>query len=156
MNNDINEDINRLATTLYNHAITSIENDRKLLDASIPKIGLSEIHSQNCKLLLNRIELLKNLPVNCICAELGVDKGDFSESILSITNPYKLHLIDVWSDERYNENLYNNILIRFESELTSKKLIINRESSLTAFNNFPDNYFDWIYIDTDHSFDLPP
>ena len=40
--------------------------------------------------------LFKFLSKNAICAEIGAWKGDFSESILKLLNPQKLHLIDPW------------------------------------------------------------
>ena len=43
-----------------------------------------------------RLQLLKNMPVNAICAEIGVWKGDFSEDVLRTTQPEKLYLIDPW------------------------------------------------------------
>ena len=41
--------------------------------------------------------LLKQMPKNSICAEVGVYKGKLSERILKLTNPKKLVLIDAWS-----------------------------------------------------------
>lgn len=38
--------------------------------------------------------LLKQMPKNSICAEVGVYKGKLSERILKLTNPKKLVLID--------------------------------------------------------------
>jgi len=43
-----------------------------------------------------RDQLLKKLPKNAICAEIGVYQGELSQRILNKTNPKKLVLIDAW------------------------------------------------------------
>ena len=43
--------------------------------------------------------LLKRLPKRSVCAEIGVYEGRFSELILRIARPRKLHLIDPWKYE---------------------------------------------------------
>ncbi|MDJ0634304.1 MAG: hypothetical protein QNJ34_14035 [Xenococcaceae cyanobacterium MO_188.B29] len=43
---------------------------------------------------IQRQFLLERLPKNSVGAEIGVHLGDFSEKILEIVKPNKLHLID--------------------------------------------------------------
>jgi hypothetical protein len=43
-----------------------------------------------------RLELLRRMPVESVCAEIGVWKGDFSREILRRTSPKMLHLINPW------------------------------------------------------------
>ena len=43
-----------------------------------------------------RIALLHQMPRRASCAEIGVWKGEFSDQILSVTDPLKLHLVDPW------------------------------------------------------------
>jgi hypothetical protein len=40
--------------------------------------------------------LLRRMPKQSVCAEIGVWKGDFSERIIRVVNPRKLYLIDPW------------------------------------------------------------
>lgn len=45
----------------------------------------------------HRLKLLKSMPKSAVCAEIGVWKGKFSKTILEITLPKRLHLIDPWT-----------------------------------------------------------
>jgi len=117
-----------------------------------PLTPLTTVHLKNARLLPNRNELLNLLPKNSICAEIGVDKGTFSEKILTHCNPEKLHLIDAWHTERYNENLGLSVERKFEKEISTKRIVINRGLSTDVLKEFPNYYFDWVYIDTDHSY----
>jgi len=121
-------------------------------EKSILKVDLQERHIQNTKLLPNRFELLKLLPKNGVAAELGVAKGDFSEEILRITVPQKLHLIDFWGSERYNQSLKQKVLTKFERQIADEIIEINLGLSTTVVDSFENGYFDWIYIDTDHTY----
>ena len=78
---------------------------RRRIDQQLPKPRLDDVHIQNCQLLLDRDALLKQLPSNGIVAELGVDHGDFGERILGISRPEKLHLVDPWGSDRYNDEI---------------------------------------------------
>lgn len=120
--------------------------------SNIPKYELNEEHVKNAKLVATRTELLKLLPVNGIVAELGVDVGHFSNIILTENNPKKLHLIDYWGSTRYNQDKRMEVENSFKENIENKKVEINYGLSTEVVKGFADNYFDWIYIDTDHSY----
>jgi len=124
------------------------------MSEKIPKTDLEDSHIKNAKLLSNRQELLKLMPKNGIVAELGVNKGDFSQLILDLTKPKKFHLIDFWGSKRYNQNVRKIVEERFSGRLKDKSMVINLGLSTEVVNDFEDDYFDWIYIDTSHSYEV--
>ncbi|KFZ36538.1 hypothetical protein HR45_15495 [Shewanella mangrovi] len=125
---------------------------RKLNISKIPKVSLSGESIKNTKLITNRKELLRLMCKDGVVAELGVANGEYTSSILNINRPKKLHLIDIWQSERYGENLYINVCEKFKNEQIKGQLEIHRKLSTEAVNDFPDKYFDWIYIDTTHCY----
>lgn len=113
------------------------------------------------KINLNRIELLNYLPKGTV-AEIGVAKGNFSKLILEKTDPEKLYLIDVWDDlsmtypdktmvsKKRQQKRFDSVSKYFRNY---SKVSIIREKSIESSALFKDEYFDWIYIDADHSYD---
>jgi hypothetical protein len=111
---------------------------------------------------MDRVQLLNYLPKNSICAEIGVCLGDFSQYILDITNPKELFLVDVWgdisniykdklmADNDVQEKRYRHVIKRF---LNNSQVRYIRSFSDCMLDIFPNNYFDWIYIDGDHTYD---
>jgi predicted O-methyltransferase YrrM len=107
-----------------------------------------------------RDQLVKCLPSG-IAAEIGVATGDFSKIILKNNRPKKLYLIDAWSnfDLGYEDGnmvssedqifRYNLVIEKFKS-FNNVQIVKNK--SIQALESFPNNYFDWVYIDADHSF----
>ena len=126
---------------------------RRNIENLFPKTTLANKHIKNCKLLLNRNSLIAEFCKKAVVAEFGVAKGDFSKVILKKTHPLKLHLIDIWNSDRYSLQLLENIKKTFSPELQKQKIQIHQKLSIEAALDFPDNYFDWVYIDTDHSYD---
>lgn len=128
-----------------------LENYWNSVSSKIPVFELQEKHIQNSKFLLSRLDLLENLPKNGIVAEIGVNMGEFSSQILDKCNPKKLHLIDAWASDRYNKKIENYVYDKFK---TDKRVEINKGFSTSVHNSFEDGYFDWVYIDTDHSYEV--
>lgn len=122
-------------------------------EEQMPSVSLGREHMQNCELLLNRLEMLSKLKKGGRVAEIGVAQGDFSELILKITKPDSLHLIDVWNSRTYGASLFKEVTVRFKGEIDEGRIRIHRELSVDAAGDFEDDYFDWIYIDTTHSYD---
>lgn len=92
-----------------------------------------------------------------IGAEIGVEKGINSKSILKELNVKKLYLIDAWLNY---EKLYTNFLQETNFELilkrfkNNKKIEIIREFSENAIKFIKDNSLDFVYIDANHSFEF--
>jgi hypothetical protein len=119
----------------------------------------------------NRQTLLDMLPKDSVCAEVGVHRGDFSARVLKIVNPKEFHLIDPWKYEQsntYKAALYGGkarggqaemddrcqaVRQRFDPEIRSGRIVIHRDCSKTVLGEFPDGYFDWVYIDGNHLYE---
>jgi len=117
----------------------------------------------HCLFITNRTALLQNLPQNSVCAEIGVFNGSFSKEILNISKPSKLHLIDCWEHQDQNiyhcghnktnkefEKVYKQVCQTFSQY---KQVQIHKEMSINAAKNFNNEYFDWIYVDGNHSYE---
>lgn len=142
----------KLKRRLFRYYLTRLHDSREQQEQKYPKFNLQEKHLANSRLVSDRIHLLSLLPKNATVAELGVAAADFSEEIASICKPAKLHLIDVWDSEMYGTPLRNKVETIFEKEISDGKVEINLGYSTEVVNDFPDRYFDWIYIDTDHTY----
>ena len=121
-------------------------------EKQIPKVPLARKHMKNCELLLDRSEMLSKLKKGGKVAEIGVAQGEFSELILKITEPDLLHLVDVWNSKTYHAGLFKKVADKFKNLIDEGRIQILRKLSTDAAADFDDNYFDWIYIDTDHSY----
>lgn len=138
---------------IANRVIASLQNGRKQREQEIPKIPLEQKHIQNCELLLDRRSILEKMKKHSVVAEIGVDEGLFSRAIHEIVRPRCLHLIDTWGTDRFHDGKYQDVRSFFSKEIESEEVQIHRKLSTEAVHDFPDKYFDWIYIDTDHSYE---
>ena len=115
-----------------------------------------------------RERLLERLPKRAVCAEIGVYQGRFSELILRIARPKKLHLIDPWkyeADPAYDQSFMGGAKGQSQARMDamhdtvvkvfkSRRVDIHRAGSAECSSLFPDNYFDWIYIDGNHQYEF--
>ncbi len=124
---------------------------KKQAEQKYPKQNFDKKHLENCRALVDRIDLLKYLDKNACIAEIGVFKGDFSKQILNHTNPSKYYLIDIWGSDRYNEGHYQMIQNIFKEEIASSKIEVIRALSFDGIDQLPYRGMDWVYLDTDHS-----
>lgn len=131
---------------------TQMKKRRRSVEQGLPRPRLRSRHVENCRILVDRDELLMKLPRNGVVAELGVDRGEFSRRILELTDPEKLHLVDPWNSDRYSDDRFEEVKRCLTRELSAGKVEIHKQMSTEVFNDFVDGYFDWIYIDTDHSY----
>jgi hypothetical protein len=111
------------------------------------------------------------LPKRSVGAEIGVHEGDFSDEILRVVIPVELHLIDPWEhrEERtYRDAWYGGgasagqatmdrrfgaVADRFAEEIDAGRVVLHRGSSGDVVGDFPDSYFDWVYIDGNHLYE---
>jgi hypothetical protein len=117
-------------------------------------VSLEERHISNIQMLVDRDVLLSKLPLNAVGCEIGVDTGTYTEKIIATTQPQKLHLVDVWSSKRYPEKKFRGVKEKFQEEIATGKVEINRGYSTDVLPGFPNDYFDWVYLDSGHGFSL--
>jgi predicted O-methyltransferase YrrM len=118
----------------------------------MPQVDLELRHTENCQVLPDRFELLRRMPSGGIAAEVGAAFGDFTVRILDLARPSKLHLVDAWEASRYEMGLAA-IQAQFGERIAAGELVINRGYSTDVLAEFPDGYFDWVYIDTNHTYE---
>ncbi len=135
----------------YENALQAVRSKR---EETLPKIPLLGHHIEGATLLTDRLSLLERLPKHGVVAELGVAAGDFSRQIMNVCAPTHLHMVDIWSSDRYGEELYLNVNNHFQQQQKLGEVTIHRKLSLEALESFPDQTFDWVYIDTTHSYEL--
>jgi hypothetical protein len=106
---------------------------------------------------------------NGVGAELGVFWGHFSEVIVEHFKPKKLYLVDCW-DLKFGEffpkwgdgaNTDNGRLTTAETLRDVRDLMapygdrveVRRQFVADFLSEMPDGYFDWVYLDTTHSYE---
>jgi hypothetical protein len=112
------------------------------------------------------------MPKGAICCEIGVDQGEFSQKILDVTLPSKLHLVDPWiyfAGSTYQDSIYegekggsqeemdrryDTVRRQFSREILAGRVLIHRGLSEDVAEEFPPDYFDWIYIDGNHLYEF--
>jgi Methyltransferase domain len=109
------------------------------------------------------VDFLEYLPKNGVVAEIGVQQGSFSRYIVQKTQPVKLYLIDCWQYQDptiYNDpeaNVNNQLQEHYYHQVKQKFMNDDRVTVLRKFSDqaaelFPDEFFDWVYIDANHSY----
>lgn len=92
-------------------------------------------------------------------AEIGVEQGVYSETLLSANKDLYLYCVDAWTaykgyrDHTRQEKLdkfYQTTLKRLESYAGRFSIVPN--FSMAAVNLFEDNSLDFVYIDANHDF----
>ena len=117
-------------------------------------IDLGQINVSNARVLHNRDALVSKMTTNGNVAEIGVNKGKFSKTILKLNKPRRLHLIDCWGSIRYSSSEEKFVRKEFNDEITAGTIIINKGLSTEVLTHFEDAYFDWVYIDSDHGYQV--
>jgi hypothetical protein len=114
-----------------------------------------------------REQLVRLLPPDGVGLEIGVAEGDFAAVLLANANPRQLHLVDPWEhqdSESYRPDTNNvgpeeanlrhsRVVDRFSGEISAGRIVMHRSYSHDEASRFPDETFDWIYIDGAHYFE---
>lgn len=108
-------------------------------------LQLDDVHVENCRFFPNRRRMLHALPKHGVVGEVGTHIGDFARLIREICKPAKLHLID--NDFSQFDHA------GFEPAVRQGEVELHEGDSAAMLTGFPDAYFDWIYVDADHSYE---
>ena len=111
-----------------------------------PLTELEAKHIENCKIITDRIELLKLLPKNAQVAEIGVEEGQLSLEIMSICKPNNLELADWWLDKSAYSTTQTN-------KASFKNVKLFKMDSVEYLKSKETDTLDWVYIDTSHTYD---
>jgi hypothetical protein len=103
-------------------------------------------------------QLLNERYTNGIGCEIGVLRGDFSEHLLTNWKCKTLYLVDCWTehsdyDETFHNHENNYTIMKKKLEPFKERINICRGYSHQVVNHFGDNFFDFIYIDANHSYE---
>jgi len=104
--------------------------------------------------LLNNMGLIGN------AVEIGVDYGAFSDEVLKNWFGKLYFMVDAWvkypgyndyveRDDAKMEEIYQSVVRKSEH---NSKVIILRSFSVQAARMFVKDYFDFVYIDADHTY----
>src|SRR5262249_41566620 len=59
-----------------------------------------------------------------------------------------------WNSKRFGDDKLNKVQRRFSAEIECGQVVINRGLSWEELEKFPDEYFDWVYLDSSHSYEI--
>jgi len=116
---------------------------------------------KNAKICTSREEILEYMPKGSVCAEVGVAYGDFTKKILSIMKPKKFHAVDLfqakdfWGRTHISDSgltHYEWYKSQFENQIENEIMEVHKGYSWEVLENFPNRYFDYIYLDACHSY----
>ncbi len=96
-----------------------------------------------------------------IGAEIGVYRGNNAEHILKFLNIKELVLVDPWKSyadvmtgTRLDDSFYESLFLEVDAKFAyNPKVHIVRDLSVNAAKLFEDDYFDFVYLDGDHSYE---
>ena len=104
------------------------------------------------------IHLLNERYPNGIGCEVGVLRGDFSEHLLSHWNCSKLYLVDCWKehddyDETFHNHETNYSIMKNKLSPYKDRIEVCKGYSNKVVHCFDNDFFDFIYIDANHSYE---
>jgi len=140
---NIKIDLNNISKRLLNYWRNYKERPNFILFEK-PK-ELKEVHLKNCKILPNRNLILNKIPSGTVVCEIGTLSGAYAREIMNRVKPSEFHIFDIdFSSFDY---------VFFQEFIDSGLVKLHLGDSSTELAKFEDAYFDFIYIDGDHSYE---
>lgn len=95
---------------------------------------------------------------NGVGCEVGVLRGEFSEHLLTNWNCKRLYLVDAWQehtdyDETFHDHKSNFMIMQSNLKPFNSRVQICKGNSCNVVQTFDDEFFDFIYIDANHSYE---
>jgi pyruvate-formate lyase-activating enzyme len=118
-------------------------NEDYFADVAPPSLTLE--HLAHSRLFPSREQLLNMVPKEGVYAEVGTQTGYFAKQIWEKLNPRHLHIFDL--DFTPFDHDYFSAFIRQGS------VHLHQGDSSKKLSEFPDAYFDMIYVDGDHMYE---
>jgi hypothetical protein len=131
---------------MINHRVIKSHVDDELF---ILPNDLTADHLADCILLPDRFQLIEKLPKHGKVAEVGTQTGEFAKHIMTTNDPQELHLFD----KSFDQPAYPFDHSYFSEAIAAGRAVLHQGDSSTLLGAMPDGYFDWIYVDADHSFE---
>jgi hypothetical protein len=108
-----------------------------------PRVAINPDLVGDAKLYAERNQFIDTLRHGAVCAEIGVQFGKFSFDIFNRAHPKEIHLIDL---------RLNQMQVKYPAEDIGKRVHLHEGKSWEVMESFPDDYFDWIYVDGAHNY----
>ena len=120
------------------------------------------LNTRNCPDKRDLASLVNELFPNGKGVEIGVLNGEYSKIILERWENGQLFMVDAWrhlegyidtngQDDKYHHDCLVNACKN--TKQWENRAHIVRMDSVASANIFPDEYFDFVYIDADHSYE---
>jgi len=106
---------------------------------------------ESAVLVESRLAMLDRLPKGLRALEIGVAEGGFSAEIFKRLAPSHLTLVDPWEGDRYSPG-YEMVQKRFHDQIENGSVITVKSLSVDFLKNCDVGRFDFIYIDTNHTY----
>lgn len=122
----------------------------RFYEIEIPNMGRDQLATLFCELEFNK------------GAEIGVEKGLYSEVLLKANPNLSLYCIDAWKIDTYDPNFKDvenaqELFERYYKEAIERLsnysgATIIKKTSMDALSEIPDESLDFVYIDANHDF----
>jgi len=162
----------RLAELKTDPAVAQMRSD--IIASGNADVHVSRVRASNARMQIkspgrhkNRQAFLDRMPKGARCAEIGVWQGTFTLEILAITQPKELVLMDPWGllaeqdagewthsknkDREFMDRMYQDVVDEFGE---NSAVNIRKGFSADLMAEYPDGYFDWVYIDGNHLYEF--
>lgn len=98
----------------------------------------------------DRLDFLRKLPSGRT-AEVGVHRGVHALEMWDVLAPCEMHLIDLWTEDTDWMSGATDRSIVEKQFGGHRDVVLHRDDSLSGATRFPDEHFQVVYLDADHT-----